>query len=84
MRRSWEEPMDVLSNYADSYCSLGEFISFDQMMEEFYAVTPEAYDQLRKRVIGQLQGVYLLAGKTEGFVPHFPARTWNGKFIESQ
>jgi zinc protease len=78
-RRSREEPMSVLMDQAFDYWDSGEFVSLEESMARLRAVTVEDYNQVRQKVLGHLDGVYLMMGTVGDFHPEFPEGTWEGK-----
>jgi len=83
--RKLEDPLEVLRLQAMAYWDLGEFLSEEEYITKLRDVTVEQFEKTQKVVLGELKGVYLLAGEIpSNFNPKFPKGMWKGNFVETE
>ncbi|MCY3415085.1 MAG: insulinase family protein [Candidatus Heimdallarchaeota archaeon] len=79
-RSGGEEPIMVLFNQSLGYWARGKFESPDEYLAGIRSVTIDQYNAVRQKVLGNLEGVYLMMGSIGEFFPSFPEGTYSGEF----
>ncbi|MFV2014439.1 MAG: M16 family metallopeptidase [Candidatus Heimdallarchaeota archaeon] len=79
-RSSSEEPMSMLMGQAASLWRRGNFQSMNERLDELKMVTLDKIDEVRKKILTNLNGVYGVIGSDNSFIPNFPDDTWIGSF----
>lgn len=77
---SSEEPLSLIFSQGFGYWNRGKFQTIEEAIVELRAVTMEEFSEVRRKVLGEFNGVYGILGKIAEFEPKFPEGTWKGEF----